>query len=155
MRFNRWVARVFEELPPNAHQAVLSWFRSFEKQIDQAYRDSDWATFQSALTHARARISDIQERQPSEGFPGRHWIYHGWSWVLDGEAWFVCCDQEMAQLVRKGIPRGAIYTEAELTELLNLPHPSYETLKSVHLVKIYFDGTVLPEEPLKTQGKPQ
>ncbi len=27
--FNRWMMRIYEELPPNACQVVLSWFRSF------------------------------------------------------------------------------------------------------------------------------
>ncbi len=123
----------------------------FEGQIDQAYRDGDWSAFQSAMTHARARISEVLERQPSEKLPGKHWIYHGWSWVLDGETWFVCCNQEVEQLVRKGISRGVIYTEAELIELLNLPQSSYKTLKSIHLAKIYFDGIVIPDDTQKSK----
>lgn len=74
-----------------------------------------------------------------------HWTYRAWSRVLDAEVWFVCCEQEVAQLAASSVARGCIYTEAELVELLRLPQrPSAEVLKSLHAVKSYFDATVVP-----------
>lgn len=77
-----------------------------------------------------------------------HWVYEAWSKLLDARVWFVHCAQEVDELVnRQGISRGAIYTEAELVELLRLPGMSAEALIKLHLVKSFFDATVVSREP--------
>ena len=75
--------------------------------------------------------------------PAEHWIYKAWSRVLDAEVWFVCCEQEVTQLIRQEVPRSAIYTKTEILELLNLPNPSAETIKSLHQIRSYFGAAAL------------
>lgn len=139
---NRWIAQVYQELSPQVRQELLAKLQPIEGEIDRAYQTEDWAGFQGALVKAKALASETQGPQPVQG--GQHWIYRAWSQLLDAEVWWVHCDQEVAQLLQKGILRGAIYTEAELTELLTLPQENRrQLLKSIHMVKVYFDGTVV------------
>ena len=100
-------------------------------------------------------VAGLSDNQGDPLFPdGQHWVYRVWSRVLDAEVWWAHCQTELADLLSKGIPRGAIYTESELRELLNLPHPRQEALRRIHVVKAYFDGTFVEvktgaEESLK------
>ena len=142
---NRWMARVYQELPPQSRQEVIAQIHPIEEEIDRAYQEGDWVGFQGALVKAKALVPETQASQPINS--GQHWMYRAWSQVLDAEVWWVHCNQEVTRLLQKGIPRGAIYTEAELRELLILPAEGRkELLKSIHLVKLYFDGTVVPSE---------
>ena len=81
-------------------------------------------------------------QQEPQALTGQHWTYRAWSRVLDAEVWFVHCENEVAQLAKQGVQRGSIYTEAECTELLQLPRPSPQALKDLHLVKAFFNATV-------------
>ena len=112
-----------------------------------------WSERARQAHEAQALLADSAQATPEQTL-GRHWTRRAWSRVLDAEVWFVCCEQEVAQLDKQGIQRANIYTEAELVELLRLPQrPSAETLKSLHAVKSYFDATVVsPSEPLEEGG---
>ncbi len=96
------------------------------------------------VTFSQAEHAPAQE--PPLLREGEHWIYRVWSKVLDGEVWWAHCNSEVDDLLRRGILRGAIYTESELRELIHLPQPCEQALRDVHLVKLYFDGTVIGEE---------
>ena len=86
-------------------------------------------------------------QQEPQALTGQHWTYRAWSRVLDAEVWFVHCEDEVAQLASQGVQRGSVYTEAELTELLRLPQqPGPQALKDLHMVKTYFNATVVPME---------
>jgi len=139
----RRAAQVYERLSPADRKAFLAAWSSFEERMDRAHQDGVWAEFQAALVEAKALLAEAQPENiptPTQA----HWVYRAWSRVLDAAVWFVCCEQEIADLVGKGVQRGAIYTRAELEELLNLPRKGRpETLRSIHKVKVYFDGTVV------------
>ena len=142
----RRAAQVYEELPPTDRKAFLPTWSALQERIDRAHREGAWAEFQAALVEAKALLADAQpDHLPA---PTRtHWVHRAWSRVLDAEVWFVCCEQEVAQLAQAGVARGSIYTEAEMVELLRLPQrPGAEALKSLHAVKSYFDATVFSEE---------
>jgi len=142
----RRAAQVFEGLSATNRKAFLPPWRSLQERMDQAHQDSAWAEFQAALVEAKALMAQAQPDHPAAPTL-KHWVYRAWSRVLDAEVWFVCCEQEVAQLAQAGVARGSIYTEAEMVELLRLPQrPSAEVLKSFHGIKSYFDATVAAEE---------
>ena len=144
--FVRQAAYPYERLPASARNAVLPKLLSFQERADLAYHQGDLAAFQAALVEAQALLSDNSQDAP-ERILDKHWTYKAWSRVLDAEVWFVCCEQEVAQLTATSVARGCIYTEAELVELLRLPQqPSVEALRSLHAVKSYFDATVVAED---------
>lgn len=150
---NRWMARAYQELSPEARQTVLQKLSGTEEAVDRAYAEGNWVAFQAALVEAKGVMAE------AGGFAtvpqGEHWIYRTWSRLLDAEVWFIHCGAEVRQLAERGIRRGAIYTEAELMELLHLPQEGRrETLKSIHLVKTYFDGTVIPHEQSRQGNAP-
>jgi hypothetical protein len=92
---------------------------------------------------------DQQKRPPAQATQlreGEHWVYRVWSKVLDGEVWWAHCGGEVHKLLQRGISRGVIYTESEMNELLHLPRPCDQALRDIHLLKLYFDGTVIGEE---------
>ncbi len=91
-----------------------------------------------------APTSELMEDLPTEALPDSHWIYQVWSQVLDAEVWFAHCQQEVDQLIERGIQRGIIYTESELAELIQLPYPTSQDLKDIHQAKVYFNATVIP-----------
>ncbi len=142
----RQIAQVYERHSLQARKAFLPAWSLLQERMDRAYQDGTWAEFQAALVEAKALLAEAQPDDPPS--PSRtHWVYRAWSRVLDAEVWFVCCEQEVAQLAAAGVTRGCIYTEAELVELLRLPQrPGAEALKSLHAVKSYFDATVVSEE---------
>ncbi len=136
-------AQVYERISPADHKALLAAWSSFEERMDRAHQNGSWAEFQAALVEAKALLAETQpEDHPAPA--QAHWVYRAWSRVLDAEVWFVCCNQEVTGLIGKGVQRGAIYTRAELEELLALPRQERpEALRSIHRVKVYFDGTVV------------
>ena len=95
--------------------------------------------------------SESETQQTAPQPLGRHWIYQVWSRVLDTEVWFAHCQQELDQLIKKGIQRGIIYTESELAELIQLPYPTSQELKELHQAKTYFNATIIP--PTKDDQK--
>ncbi len=142
----RRIAQLYERLPPADRKAFFPTWSALQERMDRAHQEGAWAEFQAALVEAKALLA---EAQPDDlPAPARtHWVYRAWSGVLDAEVWFVCCEQEVAQIIATGAARGSIYTEAELVELLRLPQrPGAEALKSLHAVKSYFDATVASEE---------
>ncbi len=147
----RQAAPIYEELSPTDRKAFFPpWFK-LQERMDRAHQDGAWAEFQAALVEAKALLA---EAQPDD-FPAparTHWVFRAWSRVLDAEGWFVCGEQEVIQLTRQGVPRGSIYTAAELAELLQLPRPSPEMLHNLHLVKTYFDATVVSRSPLDEES---
>jgi len=139
----RRAAQVFEGLSATNRKTFLPAWRSLQERMDQAHQDSAWAEFQAALVEAKALLAEAQPDHPAAPTL-KHWVYRAWSRVLDAEVWFVCCEQEVAQLAQAGVARGSIYTETEMVELLRLPQrPSAETLKGFHGIKSYFDATVV------------
>ncbi len=139
----RRTAQVYEQLSAQGREMFLSSWSPLEARMDQAYQEGNWVGFQAALVEAGALLTEAQP-DDSQAPVQKHWVYQAWSRVLDAEVWFVCCEQEVAQLAKTGLARGSIYTEAELVELLRLPQPpSAETLRSLHAVKSYFDATVV------------
>ena len=137
-------AAVYERLAPAERTAFLPSLRALQDRADQTHQDERWTEFQAVLVKIRALLAQAQPDAPKPP-QGKHWTYRAWSRVLDAEVWFVCCEQEVAQLSTTGVTRGCIYTKAELVELLRLPQqPSAEALKSLHAVKSYFDATVVP-----------
>lgn len=142
----RRIAQVYERHSPQARKVFLPAWSALQERMDRAHQEGAWAEFQAALVEAKALLA---EAQPDDlPAPARtHWVYRAWSGVLDAEVWFVCCEQEVAQITATGAARGSIYTEAELVELLRLPQrPGAEALNSLHAVKSYFDATVVSEE---------
>lgn len=102
----------------------------------------------SKLPPGRARrryemVLDEALQQEPQALTNQHWVYRAWSRVLDAEVWFVHCEAEVVQLARQGVQRGSVYTEAELVELLRLPQPSSKALKDLHMVKAFFNATVV------------
>ena len=142
----RRIAQVYEQCSLEGRKVFLPAWSSLQARMDRAYQDGNWADFQAALVEAKALLAEDQSDDPPA--PAlTHWVYRAWSRVLDAEVWFVCCEQEVAQLATMGVARGCIYTEAECVELLRLPQrPSAEALKSLHAVKSYFDATVVSGE---------
>ncbi len=143
-RFVRLAAETYERLSPADRKEFLVSLGGLQDRADQACREENWAKFQAVLVEAKALLAEVQ---PGDlpALAQTHWVYRAWSRVLDAEVWWVCCEQEVGQLAQEGIPRGSIYTEAELVELLRLPQrPGAEALKSLHAVKSYFDATVVP-----------
>ena len=142
----RQVAQLYERHSPQARKAFLPAWSLLQERMDRAHQEGAWAEFQAALVEAKALLPEAQpDDLPASA--RTHWVYRAWSRVLDAEVWFVCCEQEVAQLAATGVARGCIYTEAELGELLRLPQrPGAEALKSLHAVKSYFDATVVSEE---------
>ncbi len=139
-------AVVYEELSPADRKVFLPNLLALQDRADQAYQAGAWAGVQTVLVEMRALLAKAHP-DALKPTPDKHWTYRAWSRVLDAEVWFVCCEQEVAQLAATGIARGCIYTEAELVELLRLPQrPSAEALKSLHAVKSYFNATVVSEE---------
>ena len=144
--FARWVDEAEQRLPQTILQAIFQKFLALHRQVVQAYQQRDWAIFQAALVEGKALFAQAHVGWELQEPTGKHWVYRAWSRVLDAEVWFVCCEQEVAQLAKTGVARGSIYTEAELVELLRLPQrPGAEALKSLHAVKSYFDATVVSE----------
>ena len=137
-------AEVYEELSQWARNAAFPKLQVLHDQVEQAYREANWTKFQAALMEAKELLSRVQVDQGSQQLAGKHWVYRAWSRVLDAEVWFVCCEQEVAQLTATDVARGCIYTEAELVELLQLPQPSPQMLTNLHQCKAYFDATVAP-----------
>lgn len=139
----RQAAQVYERLSPKDRKALLVAWASLEERMDRAHQSGSWAEFQAALVEAKMLLAETQpEELPTPA--QTHWVYRAWSRVLDAEVWFVCCEQEIAGLLGKGVQRGVIYTRAELEELLALPKEGRpEALRSIHRVKVYFDGTVV------------
>jgi thiaminase len=114
--------------------------------MDQAYQDGDWAAFQAALVGAKALLAEAQTEHHISPPAQEHWCYRAWSGVLDAEVWFVHCQQERTRLIQQGISRGAIYTESEMRDLLELPQrPGPEMLKVLHRVKQVFDFTIVTD----------
>lgn len=139
----RRAAQLFEGLSATNRKAFLPAWRSLQERMDRAHQSGSWAEFQATLVEAKTLLAETQpEEMPTPA--QAHWVYRAWSRVLDAEVWFVCCEQEIADLAGKGVQRGAIYTQAELEELLALPQEGRpEALRSIHRVKVYFDGTVV------------
>ena len=140
--FARWMAKIYEELPQEAHKKVLIEFQTVNERVDQAYRENDWAAFQGALAEAQRIAFEVQRVQPING---NHWMYKTWSRVLDAEIWFAHCAEELAQLTKKGVLRRSIYTESELVELLHFPQPSSGALVDLHKAKMFFNAEVVKE----------
>lgn len=138
----RWVSQVFEELSAKAQKEALQRYEVIEDRVDRHYRASNWAGFQGALTEAYNLFRELRPTDHRSLRQDGHWIYRAWSRVLDAEVWFVCCQKEVDKLLGNGIKRGAIYTKAELKELIFLSKPAPEDLKKIHLVKSYFDGVI-------------
>lgn len=138
-----WASVIYQDLGNRKRQSISADFEKCRQRIDEAYHEEDWARFQSALLDAKTLLRQHQSPEDKILPCGRHWIYQAWSRVLDAEVWFVCCDQEVVQLVKQGVSRGAIYTESELEKLFSLTQSSPETLKNIHLVKTFFDGTLI------------
>lgn len=85
--------------------------------VTVAYHEHRWADFKAALIQAQGALFGME----AVSFKAEeHWIYQGWSRVLDGNVWFVCCEREVVYLKTKGILRSAIYTKAELDALLQM-----------------------------------
>lgn len=141
--FAYWVPGAYETLPEPDRRSLLSQIQTLEEQINQAYRENNWAAFQSALAQARAAVSEAQNRHTEPQFSDKHWIYRAWSRILDAEVWFVCCNQEVAKLTTRGIERGSIYTALELMTLLKPTDPNPDTLRSLHFAKVFFGATVV------------
>jgi hypothetical protein len=140
----RRAASVYEGLSPGDRKAFLPRLHALHDRADRAYQAAHWVEFQAVLVEYRASLSQAQPDAPQPPLD-KHWTYRAWSRVLDAEAWFVCCEQEVTQLLTTGVARGVIYTQAELVELLRLPQqPDAATLKSLHAVKHCFDATVVP-----------
>lgn len=146
LAFQHWVAGLWKEIPSKAHQEILSEIERLQEKMDSAYQQGDWAAFQSALADARAVVSQALGDNPQISSSSSHWVYRVWSKVLDGEVWWVHCGVEAELLTSKGISRGVIYTESELKELVHLPRPCSQALRDIHLLKLYFDGTVIGED---------
>ena len=139
-------AAVYEQLSSTDRKAFLPSLRAFHDRADQAYQAGSWAEFQAVLVEIRALLAHAQP-DTFQPLPGKHWTYRAWSRVLDAEVWFVHCEAEVAQLAKQDVQRGSIYTETELAELLRLPQqPSPQTLRDLHLVKAFFNATVVPAE---------
>jgi hypothetical protein len=139
----RQAAQVYERRSLEARKAFLPAWLALQERMDRAHQDGAWADFQAALTAAQALLAETESADPL-AIVRPHWVYPAWSRLLDAKVWFVCCQQEVAQLTARGVALGSIYTEAEMVELLQLPQrPSEKTLKSLHLVKSYFDATII------------
>lgn len=143
--FQRWMAGFWQEISSEVRQGILSDLERLQEKMDAAYREGNWAAFQSALAQGRVVVSQVRVGRQTLSTSG-HWTYRVWSGVLDSEVWWVHCGVEAETLTSKGISRGAIYTESELKELICLPRPCNQALKDIHLLKLYFDGTVMEEE---------
>lgn len=96
------------------------------------------------VTFNQAEHAPTQEPQLLR--EGEHWVYRVWSKVLDREVWWAHCNDEVDKLLQQGVSRGVIYTESELKELIHLPRPCDQALRDIHLLKLYFDGTVIGED---------
>ena len=146
LAFIRWEAEVYEHLPQSGRQTVSPQLQVFRAGMDQAYQDGDWATFQAALVGAKALLAEAQTEHRVRPSAQEHWCYRAWSRILDAEVWFVHCQQEHTRLIQQGVSRGAIYTESEMRDLLQLPQqPSPEMLRELHRVKQFFDFTIVTD----------
>ena len=144
-------AAVFERLAPTGRKAFLPVLRALHDRADQAYQDGRWADFQDVLVVMDALLAQAQSDAP-QPLSGKHWSYQAWSRVLDAEVWFVCCEKEVTQLAKQGVPRGIVYTEEELTELLSLLTANVKKLKDIQLVKLCFNATIVPVPSLNCEG---
>jgi hypothetical protein len=147
----RWIRRVYEELSEENRKLAMQRYEPLEDRINQQYKDGNWAGFQSTMTEAYNLFRGLQPHDNLACRQGGHWIYRAWSRILDAEVWFVCCQKEVSELLQKGIKRGVIYTENELKELVSMPKPAPENIKSVHMVKNFFDSVIVSHE--KSYGK--
>ncbi len=64
--FVRWAAEMYEALSPAARQAIFLKLLVCHNQIDAAYRQADWQTFELALAGARKPFT--QRQQASTGW---------------------------------------------------------------------------------------
>ena len=71
-----------------------------------------------------------------------HWIYQVWSRVVDGQVWFVYCQQEAQKLKQRGITE-PIFTQNELRVLIDLSPLTPNTMKFICRAKELFDGELV------------
>jgi len=88
--------------------------------------------------------ADAVAEMPLEQFARAGLIVEVDSAILGQRVWFVSGEAEIQRLLRQGIGRGNIYSVVELMSLLSLPGLNNEAVKSVHVAKLLFDGTVEP-----------
>jgi len=88
--------------------------------------------------------ADAVAEMPLDRFARAGMIVEVDSAILGQRVWFVSGEAEVQRLLRQGIGRGNIYSAVELMSLLSLPGLNNEAVKSVHVAKRLFDGTVEP-----------
>ncbi len=83
---------------------------------------------------------------PLDAFASRSLMLRVWAQILDAEIWFVSGEAQVRILQDRGVPREAIYTAQELTDLLALFEQDAEKARLVLEAKKLFGGSMRLEK---------